>query len=64
MWHEYPIAANFEKQKEVIRSLRTVIQSLGGKKSIVGFAFDHYFNNPNEQDELRVRGGSITANRV
>ena len=55
MWYEYPIATNFEKQKEVIRGLRTFIQSLEAQKSILGFAFDHYYNNPDEQDELRIR---------
>lgn len=58
MWYEYPVPANFEKQKEIIRKLRTWIQLLEKEKFIVGFAFNHYFQfptNPNEPDELRIR---------
>ena len=58
MWHEYPIPADFDKQKEIIRALRTWIQQLENAGLIEGFAFNHYYSdpqNPNEQDELRVR---------
>jgi len=58
MWHEYPIPADFNKQKEVIRKLRRWIQQLENDNLIVGFAFNHYYQdspNPNEPDELRVR---------
>ena len=58
MWHEYPIPADFDKQKEIIRKLRNWIQQLENHNLIVGFAFNHYFQvppNPNEPDELRVR---------
>ena len=58
MWHEYPIPADFDKQKEVIRKLRKWIEHLENVGLIVGFAFNHYFqdsSNPNETDELRVR---------
>jgi hypothetical protein len=58
LWHEYPIPADFNKQKEVIRKLRKWIQQLENDNLVVGFAFNHYYqdpSNPNEQDELRVR---------
>jgi len=55
LWHEYPIPANFEKQKEVIRKLKNWILSLEKLGAIIGFAFDHYYNNPNETDEIRIR---------
>lgn len=58
MWHEYPIPANFEKQKEVIRKLKAWIQSLEKQKLIIGLAFNHYYQippNPDEPDELRIR---------
>ena len=58
MWREYPIPADFDKQKEIIRKLRKWIQQLENLDLIVGFAFNHYFkdsSNPNETDELRVR---------
>jgi hypothetical protein len=55
LWHEYQIPADFEKQKETIRSLRKWMQNLEKRKLVIGYAFDHYFSNPNEPDELRVR---------
>jgi hypothetical protein len=58
LWHEYPIPADFDTQKEIIRKLRSWIQQLENDNSIDGFAFNHYFQvpqNPNEPDELRVR---------
>ena len=58
MWHEYPIQADFDKQKEIIRKLKSWIQQLENDNFIDGFAFNHYFQipqNPNEPDELRIR---------
>jgi hypothetical protein len=55
LWHEYSIPADFEKQKEIIRTLRKWIQQLEKDGLIVGFAFDHYFSNPTVPDELRIR---------
>ena len=58
MWREYPIPADFDKQKEVIRALRNWIQQLENEALIEGFAFSHYYQdpqNPNGTDELRVR---------
>jgi hypothetical protein len=57
LWHEYPIPADFNKQKEIIRKLRKWIQQLENDNLIVGFAFNHYQVSPNqnEPDELRVR---------
>jgi hypothetical protein len=58
LWHEYPIPADFDKQKEIIRKLRKWIQQLENDNLIVGFAFNHYYQvlpNLNEPDELRVR---------
>lgn len=31
------------------------MQNLEKRKLVIGFAFNHYFSNPNEPDELRVR---------
>jgi hypothetical protein len=58
LWHEYPIPADFNKQKEIIRRLRNWIRQLENDNVIVGYAFNHYFQvppNPNEPDELRIR---------
>lgn len=55
MWIEYPIFVNFGTQKEVIRHLKNWIQNLEERDLIHGFAFNHYFNNPNEPDSLRIR---------
>jgi len=58
LWCEYPILADFDKQKEIIRKLRTWIEQLENDNLIDGFSFNHYFQvppNPNETDELRVR---------
>ena len=58
MWYEYPIPADFDKQKEIIRALRKWIQQLENEGFIEGFAFSHYYSDqrdPNEPDELRVR---------
>jgi len=58
LWYEYPIPASSEKQKEVIKKLKTWIQSLERQGLIIGFAFDHYFQmppDPSEPDELRIR---------
>ena len=58
MWYEYPIPADFDKQKKIIRALRKWIQQLENDQVIEGFAFKHYYSepqNPKEPDELRVR---------
>ena len=58
MWYEYPIPADFEKQKEIIRKLRSWIQQLENGNLIDGFSFNHHFQvppNPKEPDELRFR---------
>jgi hypothetical protein len=58
LWYEYPIPADFEKQKEIIKQLRKWMQQLEKGKFIVGYAFNHYFQippNPKEPDELRIR---------
>lgn len=43
MWYEYPIPADYEKQREIIRQLRKWIQSLESRGIIEGFAFNHYY---------------------
>lgn len=52
MWREYPIEANFDLQKVLIRTLRTWIKQLEADNVIAGYCFDHYFPDPNE---LRIR---------
>jgi hypothetical protein len=46
LWYEFPIPANFEKQKEIIRFLRKWIENLESRGIVQGFAFDHYFPSP------------------
>lgn len=55
MWYEYTIPADFELQKRIIRQLRKWIQYLEERELIRGFAFDHYFNNPQRGDVLCIR---------
>ncbi len=55
MWYEYPIPANLQKQREVIRKLRQWIQSLESRGLVQGFAFNHYYGNPNASDILSIR---------
>jgi hypothetical protein len=58
LWYEYPIPADFDKQKEIIRALRKWIQQLENVGLIDGYAFNHYYSDsqkPKEPDELRVR---------
>ena len=55
MWIEYSIPANFERQKQIIRHLRTWIESIDEQELIRGFAFDHYSGQEGIQDDLRVR---------
>ena len=55
MWLEYRISADFERQKQIIRQLRTWIENIERQGLIRGFAFDHYFGRPDAQDDLRVR---------
>ena len=45
-WYEYPIPADSEQQRVIIRQLRKWIQSLESRGIIQGFAFNHYFPNP------------------
>ena len=54
MWYEFPIPADFERQKQIIKQLRTWIQGLEERELIEGFAFNHYFG-PNRENELRIR---------
>jgi hypothetical protein len=46
LWYEYPIPADYETQKRIIRQLRKWIQSLETRGVVQGFAFNHYFPNP------------------
>jgi len=55
LWIEYSIPADFERQKQIIRQLRTWIESIDEQELIRGFAFDHYSGQEGIQDDLRVR---------
>lgn len=55
MWIEYSIPAEFDSQKRIINSLRTLIENIEEQGLIRGFAFDHYFGRTDVQDDLRVR---------
>ena len=55
MWVEYPIYANLDKQKEIIQNLKGWIEETEKRKLIQGYAFNHYYNRPNEPDSLNVR---------
>lgn len=46
LWYEYPIPADYEKQREITRDLRKWIQSLESRGIIEGFAFNHYYPEP------------------
>jgi hypothetical protein len=46
LWYEYPIPADIENQRKIIRQLRKWIQNLESRGIIQGFAFNHYFPNP------------------
>lgn len=43
MWYEYPIPANYQKQKETIKQSKKWIESLESRDLIQGFAFNHYY---------------------
>jgi hypothetical protein len=55
MWIEYSIPADLERQRQIIRHLRTWIEGIGEKGLVRGFAFNHYSGQANVQDDLRVR---------
>ena len=58
MWHEYPIPADFDKQREIIRALKLWIEQLENEGLVEGFSFSHYYQdlqNPDESDELIIR---------
>lgn len=55
MWIEYSIPASLERQKQIIRHLRTWIESIDEQGLIRGFAFNHYSGQAGIQDDLRVR---------
>ena len=55
MWIEYSIPATFDRQKQIIRHLRTWIESIDEQGLVRGFAFDHYSGQEGIQDDLRVR---------
>ncbi len=55
MWIEYSIPANFERQKEIIKQLRTRIESAEARGLVRGFAFDHYSGQEGVPDDLRIR---------
>lgn len=43
MWYEYPVSADYEKQRRIIRHLRKWIQDLEKRGIVQGFAFNHYY---------------------
>lgn len=47
MWHQFAIPSDSEGQKNIIRNLRTWIQSLENNGTIEGYAFNHYQNTLN-----------------
>lgn len=55
MWYEYLIPGVANEQATIIRSLRLWITELESRGLIAGFAFNHYYNNPPDRDELRMR---------
>jgi hypothetical protein len=52
LWYEYPIPADAETQREIIRQLRKWIESLESRGIVNGFAFDHYSPIP---EALHIR---------
>jgi hypothetical protein len=55
LWLEYRIPADLEREKQMIRQMRTWIEKIEQQGLIRGFAFDHYFGRADARDELRVR---------
>ena len=55
LWIEYSIPANFERQKQIIRHLRTWIEQIDEQGLIRGFAFDHYSGQGVAHADLRIR---------
>jgi hypothetical protein len=55
LWLQYSVPTDYETQKQLIRQLRTWIEGITEQRIIRGFAFDHYFNNPNEADHISIR---------
>jgi hypothetical protein len=55
LWIEYSIPADFERQKQIIRHLRTWIESIEERGLVRGFVFDHYSGQEGVPDDLRVR---------
>jgi hypothetical protein len=55
MWQEYRIPGNKEVQMATIRGLNKWVLELENVGLINGFAFNHYYCNPPERDELRIR---------
>jgi len=43
MWYEYPIPADYKKQRIIIRKLRRWIETLETRGIVEGFAFNHYY---------------------
>lgn len=65
MWYEYPIPANFELQKRIIRQLREWIQGLEKRGLIAGYAFNHYSRGsraPESPDEICNGNPSLRGN--
>jgi hypothetical protein len=46
LWYEYPIPADIEKQREIIKQIRNWIQNLESRGIVKGFAFNHYYPDP------------------
>lgn len=61
MWYEYPIPADYEKQREIIKQLRKWIISLESRGLIEGFAFNHYYP---ESATLNVRFDCIDKEKL
>ena len=43
LWYEYPIPADYKKQREIIRHLRKWIKGLESRGIVEGYAFNHYY---------------------
>jgi hypothetical protein len=55
MWQEYLIPSTSEMQLRIMRSLKMWMEGLENRNLVSGFAFNLYYNNPPERDELRIR---------
>lgn len=64
MWYEYPIPANPQKQREIIRQMKKWIERLETRGLIEGFAFNHYYSSETAKGTLNLRFDCIDEGKL